>query len=110
MSGPQTAETILAQLGGNKFIAMTGARNFMRGERYLQFQLPRGATNKAKYVKIALELNDTYTVTFSTMKRGTYEVAIISTHEMVYADALRTLFTEQTGLETSLGWNDGPFK
>lgn len=109
MKNEQVAQTILAQLGGDKFIAMTGAKNLARGDRYLQFQLPRGATNRAKYVKIALEINDTYTVTFSRMMRGTYEVVIISTHEMIYAEQLCELFTAQTGLET-ICWNDGPFK
>lgn len=104
------AGTIFAQLGGNKFVAMTGAKNFDYCDRYLRFQLPRGAKNKAKFVKIALEINDTYTVTFSTMKRSTYEVVVISTHEMIFADRLQTLFTEQTGLDCTLGWNDGPFK
>lgn len=109
MTNQQIADTILAQLGGNKFKAMTGAKDFSYGDRYLQFRLPRGATNKAKFVKIALEINDTYTVTFSTMNRK-YEVRVISSHEMIYADRLQGLFTEQTGLECSLGWNDGPFK
>lgn len=110
MTNEQIAQTILAQLGGNKFIAMTGAKNLVHGNRYLSFQLPRGATNKAKYVKIALEINDTYTVTFSKITRGTYAVVIISTHEMIYAEKLREVFTSQTGLECTLGWNDGPFK
>lgn len=110
MTNEQVAQTILAQLGGNKFIAMTGAKNLAHGNRYLSFQLPRGAINKAKYVKITLEINDTYTVTFMRITRGARAVVIISTHEMVYADKLRTLFTAQTGLECTLGWNDGPFK
>ena len=38
-----TAATILEQLGGNKFRAMTGAKNFLDGGSYLSFHLPRGA-------------------------------------------------------------------
>lgn len=100
MTNQQIADAILTQLGGSKFRAMTGAKNFAYGDRYLQFQISRAA-NKAKYVRVALELNDTYTVTFSTMNRA-YEVRVISTHEMIYGDTLQALFTQETGLDTHL--------
>jgi len=36
------AQTIIAQLGGRRFIAMTGARNLIGGENYLMLSLPTG--------------------------------------------------------------------
>jgi hypothetical protein len=95
------ADTILAQLGGGRFTAMTGAKNYSYGNRYLQFQLPR-LCNGVNYVKVALEINDTYTVTFGKYSARTLEFKIIDSREMVYADNLRAIFTERTGLATSL--------
>lgn len=99
------AKTILEQLGGNKFIVMTGAKNFMAAKAGLHFHLPtRGvcAKNRARYVHIDLDLStDTYTVKFMRLKK--FDVVTISEHSLVHAEDLRNLFTEQTGLETSLG-------
>ena len=60
-----TAKEILNQLGGNKFIAMTGARNLGATENSLCFKLPRGfAKDSINLVKVELDLTDTYTVHF----------------------------------------------
>ena len=48
------AQTILAQLGGNRFLAMTGARLLCDLGDGLAFNLPRGAKNKANKVCIRL--------------------------------------------------------
>ena len=49
-----TAKEILNQLGGNKFIAMTGARNLGATENSLCFKLPRGfAKDSINFVKVA---------------------------------------------------------
>ena len=102
----QIAQTILAQLGGNRFIAMTGASSFsswhaidnIRGG--LTFRIPRNNSIRATSVRIYLMDSDTYRVQFCTMKD--YEFIIIATREDVYADNLRTIFEEVTGLYTSL--------
>ena len=55
------AQTILAQLGGRRFIAMTGARNFICGENYLMFSLPKGfAKDGINKIRITLDWTDTY--------------------------------------------------
>ncbi|EES0484193.1 hypothetical protein ACN662_005697, partial [Escherichia coli] len=64
------ATEILNQLGGNRFIAMTGAKNFAYfdedGECGLSFRLPsKFAMNGINLVKIKLTFSDTYQVTFS---------------------------------------------
>ena len=94
---------ILAQLGGNKFVAMTGAKNFVKdGDTMLQFDIGRGATNKATKVRIELTYTDTYTVSFHRWNAAKMDLRWISTHTGVYADDLRTLFTRETGMVTSL--------
>jgi hypothetical protein len=98
----QAAQTILAQLGGSRFCAMTGASQFVGGDApvMLQFKIGRGAKNKATNVRVTLADSDTYAVEFFSI-RGV-NVKPISQHGMVYADQLRGLFTEQTGMVTSL--------
>lgn len=96
----QAANMILAQLGGNRFCAMTGANSMVGGENMLQFKIGRGAINKANTVRVELDDNDTYTVKFYSV-RG-MNVRQISEHSMVYADCLISLFSDQTGMATHL--------
>lgn len=108
----EIANTILAQLGGRKFLAMTGAKNLFGSdeERTLQFQLPRSfAKDGINAVRVKLEESDTYTVTFykvGTARTG-YAHKTVREVSDVYADSLRAVFTETTGLETSLGTMGG---
>lgn len=95
----KTSQIILDQLGGNKFIAMTGAKQLVGGENMLQFGIGRGAVNKANKVRVDLA-GDLYEVRFFNI-RGV-NVKEISVHTMIYADRLAALFTEQTGMETRL--------
>jgi hypothetical protein len=98
------ADIILAQLGGNRFIAMTGAKNFLQDKRNLQFDLPRGTTkNKATRVQVTLITDkDTYTVDFHSWNGRKFEFKHVATIEDVYADNLQTVFTQHTGLYTHL--------
>jgi len=93
-----TAETILAQLGGNRFIAMTGSSQFFSLESGLQFKLARNESgaNKCRIVLVG----DMYTVTFYAI-RG-IACRVVSETEMVYASDLRDMFTRTTGMDTSL--------
>ena len=98
------ANTILAQFGGNRFIAMTGAKNMLGDAVSLQFQLPRGARSGINSVVVSLGVCDTYTVVFhklGTAKNG-YEGKEIVKAIGVHADGLRPLFTRVTGLDASL--------
>lgn len=95
------AHTIRAQLGGDRFALMTGARDFVGGDRMLQFRLPRGmARHSINSVRVTLEQNDTYTVVFYAI-RGT-KFRTVDTFETVYADNLRSIFENRTGLKVSL--------
>jgi hypothetical protein len=91
------AQTILDQLGGQRFRVMTGARDFVNTGKGLQFRLPRIASNGIRYVRVELTPADLYTVTFINARLQT-----VLTREGVYADKLREVFTDATGLDTSL--------
>ena len=103
----RVAETILQQLGGHKFIVMTGATRICALESGLQFSLPGGrgfAKQGINKVQIILNPSDTYTVKFMRIrhKHVDLEIDVISNHSDIYAEDLQELFTRKTGLETHL--------
>jgi hypothetical protein len=97
------AKMILEQLGGHRFVAMTGAKNLLACDdgQTLQFHLPRGAKDGCNAVRITLAEDDTYTVRFFRVGRD-YRLTDLAEVTMVYADSLRRVFTAHTGLDTSL--------
>lgn len=91
------AGTILNQLGGSKFITMTGAKSFLNLGDGLQFRIP---TSKGiNSVRITLK-HDLYQVSFHKIKGLEFDT--VEAHFGVYVDNLRDLFTRVTGLVTSL--------
>lgn len=99
----EVACIILAQLGGSKFIAMTGARNFLAlndGNGGMRFNLPRFPGLKINIIEIVLNGSDLYDVKFSRVHGLTLKE--ISSHTGIYFDQLRELFERETGLRTSL--------
>jgi hypothetical protein len=96
------ALTILNQLGGNQFLAMTGAKNLVRSEDALSFSIGRN-NSKANRVVITLdEATDTYIISFWKVSPRTGNMAIINEYAGVYCDQLRNIFESTTGLRTSL--------
>jgi hypothetical protein len=91
------AETILKQLGGGRFVMMTGAKDLVAGESKLQFCIPGG-----KKVIIELTADDLYTVTLGKFNRKTFEFKVISEQPFVYNDQLTKVFEKMTGLYTSI--------
>lgn len=105
----QIARVILSQLGGNKFIAMTGARNFSHGifaeGPGLSMRLP--ATPKGRFTALCIELTpaDTYTMTFCRSvpnKDKTGWDVVSEKRRDIYNDMLQEVFTRVTGLDTHL--------
>lgn len=92
-------DTILQQLGGRRFIAMTGARNLVGSERSLSFRI---GGNRARISGLHIELtpSDTYTVTFLRIRCGMPQE--VSRCEDVYAEDLQHIFTATTGMDTHL--------
>lgn len=98
------ANTILQQLGGNRFVAMTGAKNLTSDGNALRFKLPaRFAKDGINAVKVTLDPSDTYTMTFYSQKSApTFAVKVVAEFSDVYNDNLQNIFTKATGLETRL--------
>ena len=100
MTDLTVANTILAQLGGRRFLAMTGAKDIVGGEASLQFKLPRGfAKNKATHARVTLDASDTYTLAFFKWNARALDMATLSSESGIYAEDLRRFFTEATGLD-----------
>ena len=95
------AETIFAQLGGTRRLAMmTGAKNFSYGstdknETYIQFRVGRNA-KKINLIKITLNSSDTYTTEF--MWATINKITVKSEFAGVYNDMLKEIFESSTGM------------
>lgn len=102
----QVSTTILNQLGGRKFLAMTGSKNLAygtneNGNDMLSMHLTRNQS-KAKYLTITLMPSDTYCVEFTKADRA-FNLITVQKFDNVYAEDLQDIFTAVTGLYTSLG-------
>ncbi len=97
-------ETILQQLGGNKFLAMTGAHVQSTTENMLAVKFPKAKDGINALAVYYDEGKDTYRMRFISQKGApTMEVKDVAVVDDVYAEDLRRIFTDHTGLETSLG-------
>lgn len=97
------AQIILEQLGGNKFVIMTGARNLMSDNdgNTLMMDLPVNES-KARKLRITLNVMDTYDMVFFMIQPGSLNMVIIAERKGVYDDMLQSIFTEVTGFDTHL--------
>ena len=95
------AETLLQQLGGRKFIAMTGAKDLMVDRENKSLHMKIGRNSKGiNHLKITYMPDDTYTMDFGRIRKLDYKV--VRSISGVYAEALQDVFTEVTGMYTSL--------
>ncbi len=97
MSDLTVANTILKQLGGNRFKVMTGASNFCGDTNSLSFRLPGDISKKIRYVRVVLTPADLYDVSYLNNKG-----VALKQNEGIYFDSLQRCFTEATGLDTHL--------
>lgn len=95
----QVAQIILNQLGGNKFLAMTGASHLSADDKSLHMKIGRNA-KKVTHCSITLNNQDTYDVAF--FKCGKTKSDKIAEYQDIYAESLTTVFEDVTGLRTSL--------
>jgi hypothetical protein len=95
----QKAATILKQLGGNRFIAMTGAKQFAFSNKYMSFKIGRNSKS-INFVRIAHNGKDLYDMYFGFVSVKGLKVR--KTEKDVYADQLQQIFTQHTGMYTSL--------
>lgn len=109
MTDLTVANTIREQIGRGALF-MLGAKNFLGDENSLTFQI-RGS-KKCNGIKVKLEANDTYTMTFTksvpsrfyrkTGKLVSGRLDTVAELEGVYCDGLCQAIEGVTGLRTSL--------
>ena len=99
MSNLTVAKTILEQLGGKKFCAMTGAKNLVGDENSLSMRIGRNSSN-SNYLKITLNSMDTYDMKFYRLWK--FEEKSVTEYNNIYNDMLTDTFTAHTGMYTSL--------
>lgn len=94
------ANTILQQLGGRRFIIMTGAKNFIAMDGgALSFQLPKAKDGINRF-KVTLTAMDDYRLEAFRVTRSSFTAK--GEMDGIYADQLRGAFEKMTGLATSL--------
>ena len=93
------AKELLQQLGGNKFIAMTGAKNFGTDGKSLTFKIGRNSKG-VNFVRIKLTSMDLYDIEFLQVRAG--KIKIKSKAKRVYADQLGKMFKKNTGMNVRL--------
>lgn len=100
----EIANEIIRQMGGNKLVAMTGAKNFGAIENGVQFKIGKNS-KRVNTVKITLNAMDTYDVEYSwfAKKRGTFEYVntVKASENGIYNDMLKESFERNTGMYTS---------
>lgn len=99
MSDVQIANTIIQQLGGGRFAAMTGAKHMLAIDRGVRFKIGRNHRS-INLVEITLDPSDTYTVKFCRTRK--LEVKVVSEFSDIYFDGLEDIFTRETGMHTRL--------
>ncbi|WP_288323742.1 hypothetical protein [Bacteroides acidifaciens] len=100
----QVAKIILQQIGGRRFVAMTGSHDFINLGNGLRMSLSRNKTSANRLEIIYNGGADLYNVRFyrQSINHKTFEVTIkdIKTIDGVYCDILEDIFTDVTGLYT----------
>ena len=91
----------LQQLGGNRFIAMTGAKNLAvdKSKNELHMKIMRNAKG-ISHVRIRLTSMDLYDMEFLQVRAG--RIKIKSKEKGVYADQLGKMFKKNTGMNVRL--------
>ena len=111
MTNVQRATTIINQLGGNKFLAMTGSKNILALENGVRIDLVKNMSGANK-LEITLDGLDLYNIRFykytpGRLNKKTFsytddKLTEIQEYNGAYADQLQELFTVTTGLDTHL--------
>ena len=72
----EIAQTILNQFGGHKFVVMTGAKNFVAIDNGIRFNIGKNGS-RANLVKVVLDWDDTYTMSFIRQGKSANEYSIL---------------------------------
>jgi len=92
---------LLQQLGGNKFVAMTGAKNLAVDKSKNELHMKIGRNSKSiSHVIIRLTSGDLYDMEFLSIRGSSRKIK--SKEKGVYADQLGKMFKKNTGLDVRL--------
>ena len=94
------AKELLQQLGGNKFKAMTGAKDFGIGNDGLHFKIGKNSKSISHIVIDYDRGKDLYDMKFLRVRAG--KIKVIKKVKDVYFDQLQKIFTKYTGMNTRL--------
>lgn len=109
----EIASTILQQIGGGRFVVMTGSKDMIAIDGGLRMSLARNAS-KANRLEITLTGMDTYNMKFYrftpwrfSTRGGKFteypeKITTVKEYNGVYCDQLQELFTNVTGMYTRL--------
>ena len=93
------AQELLNQLGGNRFKAMVGAKDFGIGSTGLHFKIGRNSKS-ISHIAIRLTSMDVYEMKFLRVRAG--NVKVVKKVNNVYADQLGVIFKKYTGMNVRL--------
>jgi hypothetical protein len=93
------AAEILKQIGGNRFIAMTGAKGFAFSDKYMSFKIGRNSKG-INFVRIGHNAKDLYDMQFGFV--STKGIKVKKKVKDVYADMLGQIFKKHTGMNVRL--------
>lgn len=109
----EIASTILQQLGGGRFVVMTGSKDMIAIENGLKMTLARNGS-KANRLEITLNGADLYDMKFYhftpwrfSTRGGQFreypeKTTVVKEYKNCYFDQLQELFTNVTGMYTRL--------
>ncbi len=104
--------SIIQDQVGNKAFTMMGARDLIDTGTStdalggLRWRVGRNA-KRVQWVQVTLKADDTYTVTFTRMKRApSYEVVTLAEHDGIYFDMLHGIIESETGMYLTLCRDD----
>ena len=93
------AAIILKQIGGNRFIAMTGAKGFTFSDKYMSFKIGRNSKG-INFVRIGHNAMDTYDMEFGFVSvKG---IKVKKNIKDVYADMSGQIFKKYIGMNVRL--------
>jgi hypothetical protein len=95
MTDQTMAKAILAQLGGERFVMMTGATSFIGSADSLTFKL-RSNPKRVTPVRVILTPDGLYDMTFFRTGKGP------QSHDGIHREMLQEVFAANTGLYTAL--------
>ena len=94
------AKELLNQLGGNKFKAMTGAKDFGIGSDGLHFKIGRNSKSISHIVIDYDRGKDLYNMKFLRVRAG--KIKVIKKLKGIYTDQLGEIFKRYTGMNVRL--------